>query len=298
MYLQKFGKKIGTNDFLLTCELAPPKGPAVADQIKLVSGLVGLVDAVNITDGQNGRMRMSSVIFSHLIEREAGLETICQLVCRDRNRIGLQGDLLGAYALGLRNFLLLSGDKCADGDHPEAKDVFDLNTDQLVDVFAQLKGGYDMAGNALNGLVSGCAIGAAAHPGVPDLAGQALKMQARAERGVRFFQTQIIYDLEQMSAFQASLGDSFKPPVLLGITPLKSIKSATFMNEKLYGVSVPPAVFARLEGASDQAEEGFLIALELIKAYKAAGGRGIHLMPVGQEKRLAEFLGRIKAEIG
>jgi 5,10-methylenetetrahydrofolate reductase len=281
------------NNFLITCELAPPKGSNFDELIENARPLKSLVNAINITDGQGGNMRMNSVIASYLVQREIPeIETICQFVCRDRNQIGLQGDILGGYALGLRNFLALSGDKAAGGDHPKAKDVFDFSTDCLIKTFKQFALGLDFAGNKINEPLSQIKLGAAAHPGVEDLKTQAAKMKQRSQEGVNFFQTQIVYEEEQLKRFLDSVSD-IKEPVLIGITPLKSVKMALFMNEKVFGVQVPTAIIERLEKAPNATQEGIKIALELIEKIKQLGGHGVHIMAIGQEKELANIIKQI-----
>ncbi|MDJ0625811.1 MAG: methylenetetrahydrofolate reductase [Candidatus Caenarcaniphilales bacterium] len=288
----EFKKAINSNKFIVTCELAPPKGDDFSQLIENAKPLKGIVDAINITDGQGGNMRMSSVIASHLIQRDAEVEAICQLVCRDRNRIGLQSDILGASALRLKNYLALSGDKAKYGDHPNAQDVFDLGTDDLLKAFGNFSKGIDLNENKINAVIDDFCVGAAAHPNVPSLEEQARKMKAREVLGVSFFQTQIVYETDQLKRFLDSIGE-IKVPVLIGITPLKSVKMANFMNEKVYGVSVPQNLIERLEKSDDPQTEGIEISLELIQKVKELGGRGIHIMAINQEKRLKEIINRI-----
>lgn len=286
-------KSIQKKEFLITCELSPPKGSNFHELIEHAGSLKGLVHAINITDGQGGNMRMCSQIASHLVERETQIETICQLVCRDRNRIGLQSDILGASALGIKNFLALSGDKAAGGDHPEAKDVFDFGTDDLIKVFKQFANNLDFNNNKLDNLETDFCIGAAAHPGIPDLKAQAEKMKQREAEGVKFFQTQIVYETEQLKRFLDSISD-ITAPTLIGITPLKSVKMANFMNEKVYGVTVPPDLIEKLDRSQNPQEEGIKLALELINEVKNLGGKGVHIMAIGNEKRLNEIITQIK----
>ena len=291
-----FKEKIAGQDFLITCELSPPKGPDASQLKQRALNLKGLADAINITDGQGGNMRMSSVVASYLVEQISQVPAICQLVCRDRNSIGLQSDILGAEALGLKNFLALSGDKAAGGDNPKARDVFELFTDDLIRIFESFGRGIDLAGNELNSQLNDVCIGAAAHPGLEDLGGQAKKMALRADSGVHFFQTQIVYEEEQLKRFLDSIAD-LKAPTLIGLTPLKSVKMAQFMNEKVFGVEVPAHLIERLEGAANpQAAQaqGQQIALELSAKVKELGGRGVHLMAIGQEDGLAAMVSEIK----
>jgi methylenetetrahydrofolate reductase (NADPH) len=288
-----FKKAIDNKKFLITCELGPPKGPDTQELIDNAKALKGLVHAINITDGQGANMRMSPVVASYLVQQKAGLEAICQLVCRDRNRIGLQSDILGAAALGLNNFLALTGDKSVGGDHPEAKDVFDLSTDELVQIFKNFETATDFAKNKLNAPTQKFCVGAALHPGVPNLKMQTDRMKARIQNGVQFFQTQIVYEVEQLKRFLDSVQE-VKAPVLIGITPLKSVKMANYMNEKVYGVSVPEAIIERLEKAIDPQNEGIKMALELINEVKKLGAGGVHVMAIGQDKLLPEIIKQAK----
>ena len=278
--------------FKITCELAPPKGPDCKDLIKYAHSIKDLVDGINITDGQGANLRMSSVVAAHLVQRETGTRAICQMVCRDRNQLGLQADILGAYGLNINNFLLLTGDKVAAGDHPQAKDVFDFSTDDLLKAFKNMQEGLDFAGNKLNAPLTNLTLGATAHPGLPDLAGQAVKMKARAEQGIQFFQTQIVYEQEQIKRFLDSITD-IKVPVLIGVTPLKSVQMANFMNEKLYGVQVPASLIEKLEKASDPSSEGLKLTLELVHQAKELGASGFHLMAIGQNQQLPNILQEI-----
>ena len=289
--LSSFNKAINAAEFIITCELSPPKGINYSKMLELAKPLKNLVHAINITDGQGANMHMNSIIASHLLERESGIESICQLVCRDRNSIALQADLLGALALDIKNFLVLSGDKSSNGDHATAKDVFELGTDDLIKIFGQFACGLDLMNNKINQIIpaeNNC-FGAAAHPGVEDLKAQSNKMKQRIEAGAKFFQTQIVYDLEQLKRFLDSI-ENIKVPVLIGITPLKSVKMANFMNEKIYGVTVPDNLIERLASSDNQQEEGFKIAAELINEVKALNGSGVHIMAIGQESCLPQII--------
>jgi len=293
--MKRFQEAIAKKQFLTTCELGPPKGTSITSIIDIAQSLKDHVHAINITDGQGGNMRMSPVIASYLIQTQAGVETICQLVCRDRNSIALQSDILGALSLGIDNYLALTGDKAGDGDNPQAQEVFELNTNSLLKVFNQFSAGTDLAGNRLDNVITRPCLGSAAHPGMPDLSSQADKMKRRiAQQGVSFFQTQIVYDHDQLSRFLESLDKAqINVPVLIGVTPLKSLRMAQFMNEKLYGVEVPEQLIRRLESSENQSLEGIKIAAELIAQIKKLGGTGIHLMAVGQEKQLPEIIRQI-----
>lgn len=273
--------------FIITCELAPPKGTDVSNLSNTASLLKNLVDAINLTDGQGGNMRMCPLAAAHFLLKE-NVDVIWQLTCRDRNRIAIQADCLGASAIGIKNVLPMRGDDPKSGDHPDAKGVFDLETTELIKVLKKLNDGFDMAGNELKGKTD-FLIGCTAHPNAPDLVKQKELIKERFDLGAGFVQTQICYDTEQIKKFVDSLGE-FARKTIVGITPLKSIKMAQFMNEKVFGVSVPQAITKRIESAKDQRQEGLLISKEIISELKKSGVGGIHIMAVGQENTLPEII--------
>ncbi len=273
--------------FIITCELAPPKGTDVSNLSKTAVLLKNLVDAVNLTDGQGGNMRMCPLTAAHFLLKE-DVDVIWQLTCRDRNRIAIQADCLGAGALGIKNVLPMRGDDPKSGDHPDAKAVFDLETTELIKVLKKLNDGFDMAGNELKGKTN-FLIGCTAHPNAPDLFKQKELIKERFSLGAGFVQTQICYEIEQIKKFIESLGE-FTKKTIVGITPLKSLKMANFMNEKVFGVTVPENIMKRIEGAKDQRHEGLVIAWEIVNELKNTGVGGIHVMAVGQEQALPEII--------
>lgn len=273
--------------FIITCELAPPKGTDVSNLVKMAKILKGKVDAINLTDGQGGNMRMCPLAASVFLLNEC-VDVIWQITCRDRNRIALQADCLGASAIGIRNILPMRGDDPKSGDNPEAKGVFDLETTQLIKMIAKLNEGFDMPGKELNGKTN-FLIGCTAHPNAPDLLKQKQTLDERFQIGAAFIQTQICYETTQIKKFVDSLGDLAKKTII-GITPLKSLKMANFMNEKVFGVSVSQEVMKRLEAASNAQKEGLNIAKEIVSEIKKIGVGGIHVMAVGQENLLPEII--------
>ena len=288
---------INKQKFIITCELAPPKGTDVSSLIEKAIELRDLVDAVNLTDGQGGNMRMCPLAAATFLIKEK-VDVIWQITCRDRNRIGLQSDVLGAWAIGIRNVLPMRGDDPKSGDHPDAKPVFDLDTTELIKVLNKLNQGFDMVGGELKGKTD-LLIGCTAHPNAPDLKKQKDTLQERFNLGAGFIQTQICYEPDQLKRFIDSLGDLAKLTII-GVTPLKSLKMATFMNEKVFGVSVSQKLMERLEKSKDQKQEGLLIAKEIVDSLKTTGIGGIHVMAVGQEKELPsiiQFLTKEKAKV-
>src|SRR3989338_4508428 len=209
---QRFEQKLGKKQFLVTMEVTPPKGTDLSDVLKAVEGVKRLVDAVNVTDGSGAIMRASPVAVAKTV-LDAGVDPVLQMTCRDRNRLALQADLLGASILGIRNVLLLTGDDPKAGDHPEAKPVFDINSAALMQAAKGLTEGKDMAGKELSGSPRLC-IGAAADPGAKDLDVELQKFKAKIDGGAAFFQTQAVFDVAKLREFMKrvrALGPSTRP---------------------------------------------------------------------------------------
>lgn len=271
--------------FVVTAEIAPPKGtdtsPAL-DQAKALSDLV----AINVTDNQGANMRLSPLVLSGLM-RQSGIEPILQLTCRDRNRLALQSDLLGASALGIENLLLLSGDHASFGDHPEARSVFDLDSVQLLQTVSGLMEGTDMADQSLSSapvFFAGAAVSPEAEPF--DLMFQ--KYCKKIDCGAQFFQTQAVFDSNRFVDFMQEATPLHKP-VLAGILLLKSAGMARFLNARIPGVKVPDSLIERLEKAEKPLEEGVAIAREMVDVARDCC-QGVHLMTLGHEDRIPEIL--------
>jgi len=279
-------KELAAGRFVFTAEIAPPKGTDVAPALATARAFAG-VTAVNVTDNQGANMRMSPLAVSALLVRE-GVEPILQLTCRDRNRMALQSDLLGAAALGVENVLLLSGDHARFGDHPGAKSVFDLDSVQLLQVANGLMAGVNMAGRPLAGSPRFFA-GAAVTPEAEPFELMFQKFTKKVENGARFFQTQAVFDPAKLERFMAA-AQPLGVPVLLGVLLLKSARMARFLNENIPGVRVPDALIARLEQADHPLEEGVAIAREMVGAARRLC-QGVHLMTLGCEERIPEILG-------
>jgi 5,10-methylenetetrahydrofolate reductase len=246
----------------------------------------GRVDAVNVTDGSGAIMRSSPLAVSRVV-LDAGFDPIFQITCRDRNRLALQGDLLGAAILGIRNLLILTGDDPKSGDHPDAKPVFDLNSAALMQVAQGLSQGKDMAGKELSGVPKFC-IGAAADPNAKDLDVETQKCSAKIAGGARFFQTQAVFDSVPFAAFMKRVR-ALGSPVLAGILLVKSAKMARYMNEHVWGIHVPEPLIARFESAPDKRAECVRSTAELIRAV-AAHADGIHLYALGWEALVPDIL--------
>ena len=285
--------------FAVTGELGPPRG-ADANVIKeKAKHLKGMVDAVNVTDNQTAMVRMASWAASVLAIQE-GLEPNYQMVCRDRNRIAMQSDILGAYALGIRNILCLSGDHPIFGDHPKTKRVYDLDSIQLIGTVRQMRDtGKFLSGQDI-AVKPEFFIGAAANPFAQPFEYRALRLAKKIEAGADFVQTQCIYNMERFREFvkQANdLGLTEKVYLLAGVTPMKSVGMAKYMQRSVPGMDVPDAIIKRLEGVEKKkvADEGIKICCEQIEEFKTLKGvAGVHLMPIEWEHRVPEIVERAK----
>jgi len=272
--------------FVVTGEIGPPKGTNIAPVLhEAEEYLKGRVVAVNVTDIQTAVMRLGSMATCHMLT-DLGIEPIFQMVCRDRNRLALESDLLSAYALGIRNVLSLTGDHVAMGDHADAKCVFDLDSVGLLEAMALLESGTDMGvdmkgkPNALDGAPSffkGCCV----TPCADEVAPQIIKLAKKVEAGAQFVQTQAVYDPAAFEQFMNDIAD-IKVPVLVGIVVLKSAGMAKYMNRSVPGVKVPDTLIQRLTDApkEDLKKVATEIAAELVAAMKPMC-QGAHLMTLG-----------------
>jgi 5,10-methylenetetrahydrofolate reductase len=281
-----FREKIETGKFLVTSEIAPPKGIDVEASIAGAELVKGRVDAINVTDLQSSVMRAGSLALCHLL-MDRGIEPILQMTCRDRNRLALQSDLLSASVLGIENVLILTGDYPTLGDHPESKPVFDLSSVQLLEAARSLESGADMNGNALKGAPRFC-LGAVVNPGADPLEPEIIKMEQKVASGARFFQTQAVYDVGLFRRFADSVRH-LDATILAGIVLLKSAKMAAFMNDNVAGVSVPADIIREMELAQDKAAKSVEIAARMIKALRPYC-RGVHIMPIGWDKVVPRVL--------
>ncbi len=281
-----FKEKLRSDKFLVTSEIGPPKGIDVHEALEDADLLKDKVDAINVTDIQSSVMRLGSLAVCRLL-KERGHEPIYQLTCRDRNRLALQSDLLSAAVLGIENVLLLTGDFTTLGDHPQAKAVFDIGSVQLIRAAKTLMEGKDMAGNELKGKPSFC-MGAVVNPGADPLEPEIMKMEKKIRAGAEFFQTQAVYDIEQFKRF-LDMSKGFDTVIMAGIVMLKSAGMAKFMNKNVSGVFVPESLIKEMEETKNKAETSIEIAARLIKELKPLC-RGIHLMPLGWDKKVPAVL--------
>ncbi|MBQ4491865.1 MAG: methylenetetrahydrofolate reductase [Deltaproteobacteria bacterium] len=285
--MSRFSEQLRAGKFVITAEIAPPKG-VDAQQILRQAENMAFVTAINVTDNQGANMRTSPVAAAATLIA-AGYEPILQLTCRDRNRMALQSELLGAAMLGVENVLLLSGDHPGFGDHPQARPVFDLDSVHLLGAVHHLNAGHDMSGRPLSEAPKFFA-GAAAMPAAEPFELMFQKFHKKVLAGARFFQTQAVFNPEKMSRFMAAVRP-LGVPVIAGVLLLKSARMCRFLNERIPGVRVPPSLIERLEKAAEPLEEGVAIAAELVRQARAEC-QGVHLMTLGQEKRIPEILER------
>jgi methylenetetrahydrofolate reductase (NADPH) len=272
----------------ITAEVTPPRGGDPARALAVAEGLRPWVQAVNVTDGSRAVMRMSSLALCRLL-LDRGIEPVLQLACRDRNRIALQAELLGAHALGLPNVLCLTGDPVRAGDQPSARPVNELEAVRLLQLVRQLNAGEDPVAGALPDGPTALFVGAAADPQSPSWSGLRQRTRRKAEAGARFLQTQMVMDVEALRRFVAEIAAPLGLPVLAGVFLLKSARNAAFINRVVPGAAIPQAVIDRLAAAADPAAEGITIAAEQVRAYLQIA-QGVHLMAVKAEERIPLIL--------
>ena len=276
-------ERLEAGKFVVTTEMEPPKGTDLTAFLSTAALLKGKVHAVNVTDNQRAIMRLSSVGGASVLARE-GLEPILQLTCRDRNRMALQSDLLTAWVLGIRNVLAMTGDPVDVGDHPMAKPVFDISSAALLQTIGQLNCGKDAVGSALEGNTN-FFCGATVNPCVEPLEPELRRFEEKVDAGARFFQTQAIYSIGAFDGFM-KIARTMPVYIIGGVIPLRSVKMAQFLNEKVPGITVPLDLIERLNRSADPVETGLEIAGEIVGGLKEIC-HGIHLMPVGREKDFA-----------
>jgi methylenetetrahydrofolate reductase (NADPH) len=307
MSADKTDMKAGSNlerilkagQFAFTGELGPPRGTSAKEVKEKASHLKGNVDAVNITDNQTAVVRMSSWAASLILIQE-GLEPNYQMVCRDRNRLAMQSDILGAYAHGIRNMLCLSGDHQLFGDHPTAKGVFDIDSLQLISMVKYMRDTGKFMSDQEIVEPPKMFIGAAANPFAEPFRWRVHRLAKKIQAGADFIQTQCIYNMEKFREWikQANdMGLTEEVYILAGVTPMKSVGMARYMQSKVPGMDVPESIIKRLQGAGKGkvAEEGIKIACEQIEEFKEMKGiAGVHLMAIEWEHKVPEIAERAK----
>jgi methylenetetrahydrofolate reductase (NADPH) len=281
-------RAIAAQEFLVTAEAAPPKGGDGHHMLQMAQALRGRVHAVNVTDGSRAVMRMSSLAASVLLQQQ-GIEPICQFACRDRNRIGLQADLLGANALGIYNLLALTGDPVKAGDHPEARSVFDLESVRLLHLIQKFNQGQDSHGKPLPDGATTLFAGAAVDPQLPSWSGLKRRFERKLAAGAQFFQSQMICDFDRLEKFMNQVAAGSHKPVLAGIFLLKSAKNAQFLNRHVPGIQIPESLIQRLAAAADPIQEGVAIAAEQVILARQLC-QGVHLMTIKREDLVPKIL--------
>jgi methylenetetrahydrofolate reductase (NADPH) len=287
-------KVLKAGHFAFTGECGPPKGANVAHLKEKIAHLKGVVDAVNVTDNQTAVVRMSSWAASTIMLQE-GVEPNFQMVCRDRNRLAMMSDILGVYAMGVRNMLCLSGDHQRFGNHPEAKNVYDIDSIQLIALVKKMRDEGKFLNDEDIDVPPRIFIGAAANPFAEPFEFRVHRMGLKIAAGADFIQTQCIYNMDRFRAFMkrvVDLGLHERCYILAGVTPMKSVGMAQYMAKQVPGMDVPDSVIARLKGAGKgkAAEEGIKFAIEQIQEFKEMEGvAGVHFMAIEWEHRVAEI---------
>ncbi len=280
-------------EFAITAETSPPDAASSDAVIDRVACLYGLADAINVTDSASARVHMSAFAAA-VIMAGAGIEPVLQQTTRDRNRLALQGDVVGAAALGIHNFLCLTGDKMTAGDQPDAAEVFEIDSGELMRQLREMRdAGKFPSGRAISPAPA-LFLGAAEMPAEPGDNWPATRLQAKIDNGTQFFQTQYCFELDKVKRYcQALVDGGFTEQAyfLIGVGPLASAKSARWMNENLFGVQVPENIIKRLDGADDQKAEGRAICAELLRGFSEIEGcAGAHLMAPHGEACCAQVI--------
>jgi methylenetetrahydrofolate reductase (NADPH) len=293
-------ERLRQGHFVMTAELVPPVSCDAHELLRKAAGLKAIADAVNVTDGAGARAHMSALAAASLL-RQAGIEPILQITCRDKNRLALQSEMMGAAALGIRNLLLLSGDDPKAGDQPDTKPVFDVDSKTLIETARRLRDegtlptGRKVAGHA------DFFIGAADLPIDPPEDWQPNALLAKVQAGAQFAQTQFCMDAAIVRRYVGALekaGVTSKLALLIGVNPLRSAKSARWMKNHLYGTIIPDDFIARLEKAADPAREGLRICVELIEELSTIRGvAGVHIMAPGNDTAIPEAIAEARARV-
>ena len=271
--------RLSAGDFVVTAEITPPVSTDPAEFLSRALPLKGLATAVNVTDGAGAKVHLSSLAAAHFLVQN-GIEPIFQMTCRDRNRLALQGDILGAVSLGIRNMLMLAGDDPKVGDQPDAKPVFDLDSKGLLAMANRMRVEQKLpSGTAIAGRVP-LVLGAADVPVDPAPDWDAQGLRAKAAAGADFVQTQFCMDVGVVRRYAARLRElGVRLPILIGVAPIPSARSARWMREKLFGTRIPDEIVERLDKAADPKREGRRICVEVLQQLADTPGiAGAHVM--------------------
>ena len=280
-------------DFAVTAEMAPPDASDAGEVYRRASVFDGWVDAINATDGSGANCHMSSVGVCALLTRK-GYATVMQISCRDRNRIAIQGDVLGAAAMGVTSVLCLTGDGVEAGDHPDAKPVFDFDCMSLLQTVTTMRDRRELLSGRKLTEPPRVFIGAAANPFAPPLDYRPLRLKKKVEAGAQFVQTQYCFDINRLENYMqqvCDLGLNERCFVLVGVGPLVSARTAAWMRDNVPGVHIPDSIIKRLLGADNQKEEGAKICIEMIQRIREIDGvHGVHVMAYRQEESVPEII--------
>ena len=296
--------RLAAGKFVLTAEVTPPLSGDPAHLLEKALAFKGLADGVNLTDSASARSHMCALAAGALLVQN-GIDPIVQFTARDRNRIAIQSDSLGAAALGVRNFMIMTGDQPSAGDQPDAKGVFDLNSGEIIDMIRRMRDESRLPApstRVIAGGLDGVLLGAADMPIDPPAGWEPKGLAAKADAGATFAQTQFCMDVEIARRYAARLvqhGLTERIKLIVGVVPMRSPKSAAWIKQHLYGSIIPDAHVARLECATDPAAEGVAICVEVIEALsKIAGVAGAHVMAPRNEAAAAEVLRQVRARFG
>ena len=289
----RFERVLRSGQFAVTSEIAPPDSADAEEVYRRAQLFDGSVDAINATDGSGGNCHMSSVAVCALLSH-IGYSPIFQVSCRDRNRIAIQGDLLGAAAMGVCNVLALTGDDVSSGDHPEAKPVFDLDSISLLSAIRTMRDKSQFLSGRKLDLAPKLFAGSTINPFVPPVEQRALQLQKKINAGAEFIQTQYCFDMPMLTSFMqqaVDMGLTEKAFILPGIGTLVSANTARWLRSNVPGVHIPDEVVKRLEGAKKQKAEGQKICVELMQQIKEMPGvSGVHIMAYRQEEAVTEMV--------
>lgn len=287
--------KLLKGEFVITVEITPPKGPDTSSMIEKLKELKRLTDAVNFTDNPSARMRMCSLAACKL-SLDLGFEPVLQMSCRDRNRIAIQSDLLGAHALGIRNLLLMTGDHPVLGDQRESKPVYDIDSSILIRLVRQLNQGVDISGNSLNGKTD-FFIGAVVNPNAEPLSPQLKRFEQKLRMGADFFQTQMIFEIERLEKFMDFASKFNNIKVIAGIVIIRNKRMLNYLAEKVPGVSVPEWLIDRINNLNNEEVEKFgldfatKLILDIIEKKLSSG---VHIMAISKVDEVKTLVNQLK----
>jgi len=284
--MRNLREALGSGRFIVTAEIGPPLGASPDAVVKAAAHFRGHVDAVNATDNQTGIVRLSSTATAKVLLDE-GIDPVVQMTCRDRNRLALQGDILGAAAIGVRSLLLLTGDHMVMGNQPDARPVFDLDSVTLIDAARGMREGRFMNGEEIAGPPD-VLLGGAANPFAEHMGLRLIRISKKVDVGADFIQTQAIFDVGRFERWMAGvrdLGLHERVKIIAGVLPTRSVRALTYMRDQVAGMMIPDELIGRMKGAEKPVDEGVRIACETIARLREIDGiAGVHLMPVMWEK--------------